>query len=161
MSLKYAFNSYNKELMVRAVGRDMSISKKQSVEICKWICRRPLQKAKKILEETIALKRAIPFTRFNWNVGHRAGMGPGRYPQKAAREILAVLKSAEANAQVKGLNTGNLQIIHINAQKASTPLHYGRQRGTHMKRTHVEIVLQEQAPKEKEKEKRAKKDEGG
>lgn len=152
MGLKYAFSSYNKELMARAVGRDMSISKKQSVEICKWIHKRQLEKAKKILEDAIAMKRPIPFTRFNWNVGHRPGMGPGRYPQKAAKEILAVLKSAEANAQVKGLNTGNLHIIHINAQKASAPLHYGRQRGTHMKRTHVEIVLQEMAPK-KNKEK--------
>lgn len=155
MGLKYAFSSYNKELMARAVGRDISISKKQSVEICKWICRRQLHEAKKILEETIALKKAIPFTRFNWNVGHRPGMGPGRYPQKAAKEILMVLKSAEANAQVKGLNTGNLHIVHINAQKAPTPMHYGRQRGTHMKRTHIEIVLQERTPKKNEgKEKR-------
>ena len=137
--------------MARAVGRDLSISKKQSVEICNHIRHKSTSQAKKILEDAIALRKAIPFTRFNWNVGHRSGMGPGRYPQKAATEILALIKSAEANAQVKGLNTGNLSIVHINAQKAPTPHHYGRQRGTKMKRTHIEVVLQE-LPKKVKKE---------
>lgn len=153
MTLRYAFSMYNKELMARAVGRDLSISKKHSVEICKWIRNKSLPRAKKMLEDAILLKRAIPFTKFNWNVGHRHGIGPGRYPQKAAKEILRTLKSAEANAQLKGLNTGNLFIIHINAQKAPSPLHYGRQRGRHMKRTHIEIVLQEKAAKKQEEKK--------
>jgi large subunit ribosomal protein L22 len=157
MALKYAFSAYNKELMARVVGRDLSISKKQSVEICKWIKNRPLKQAKQLLTEVIAMKRAVPYTRFNWNVGHRPGMGPGRYPIKTATEILALLKSAEANAQVKGLNTGNLFIVHCNAQKASTPYHYGRQRGTKMKRTHIEIVLQEQAKKEEKKKEKSEK----
>lgn len=159
MGLKYAFSAYNKELMARAVGRDLSISKKQSVEICKWIRHKPIAQAKRILEDAIKMERAIPYTRFNWNVGHRPGMGPGRYPIKAATEILALIKSAEANAQVKGLNTGNLHIVHINAQKAPTPHHYGRQRGTKMKRTHIELVLQEKAQKIKEKQKEQKKKE--
>lgn len=154
MALKYAFSDYNSQLMARAVGRDISISKKQSVEICNRIRYKSTVQAKKILEDAIVLKKAIPFTRFNWNVGHRPTLGPGRYPQKAATEILALIKSAEANAQVKGLNTGNLSIVHINAQKAPTPHHYGRQRGTKMKRTHIEIVLQELPKKVKSKEKK-------
>ncbi len=159
MGLKYAFNAYNKELMARVVGRDLSISKKQSVEICKWIKHRQLKQAKQLLTEVIAMKRAVPYTRFNWNVGHRPGMGPGRYPVKSAKEFLALLKSAEANAQVKGLNTGNLVIVHCNAQKASTPYHYGRQRGTKMKRTHLEIVLQEKVQKEEKPRKKQEKKE--
>ncbi len=157
MGLKYAFSAYNKELMARVVGRDLSISKKQSVEICKWIKGRSLKQAKQLLSEVIAMKRGVPFTRFNWNVGHRPGMGPGRYPINAATEILALVKSAEANAQVKGLNTGNLYIVHCNAQKAPTPHHYGRQRGTKMKRTHIELVLQEQAKKEEKSYKKIEK----
>ena len=162
MGLKYAFSAYNKELMARAVGRDLSISKKQSVEICKWIRYKSTSRAKRILEDAIKMERAIPYTRFNWNVGHRPGMGPGRYPIKASTEILALIKSAEANAQLKGLNTGNLHIVHINAQKAPTPHHYGRQRGTKMKRTHIEVVLQERAEKkteEKTKKPKAQKEE--
>ena len=156
MGLKYAFSAYNKELMARAVGRDLSISKKQSVEICKWIRYKSTSRAKRILEDAIKMERAIPYTRFNWNVGHRPGMGPGRYPIKASTEILALIKSAEANAQLKGLNTGNLHIVHINAQKAPTPHHYGRQRGTKMKRTHIEVVLQERAEKKTEEKAKSK-----
>src|SRR3989338_733008 len=160
MGLKYAFNAYNKELMARAVGRDLSISKKQSVEICNWIRYKTTKQATQILEDAIAMKRAIPFKRFNWNVGHRPGMGPARYAVNAATEILMLIKSAEANAQVKGLNTGNLKIVHINAQKAPTPHHYGRQRGTKMKRTHVELVVQQKAEKvEEKKEKKPQKTE--
>jgi large subunit ribosomal protein L22 len=159
MGLKYAFNEYNKELMARAVGRDLSISKKQSVEICNWIRYKTTKQATRILEDAIGMKQPIPFTRFNWNVGHRPGMGPARYAVKAATEILMLVKSVEANAQVKGLNTGNLKIVHINAQKAPTPHHYGRQRGTKMKRTHIELVVQEKAQKAEgtEKEERIKK----
>src|SRR3989338_2021572 len=142
--------------MARAVGRDLSISKKQSVEICKWIRYKSTSRAKRILEDAIKMERAIPYTRFNWNVGHRPGMGTGRYQIKASTEILALIKSAEANAQLKGLNTGNLHIVHINAQKAPTPHHYGRQRGTKMKRTHIEIVLQERAEKKNEEKKKGK-----
>lgn len=151
MTFKNAFAKYNKELMARAAGRDLSISTKQSVEICSNIRNKPLKQGKRILEDVITEQRAIRYTRFNRGLGHKPGMASGRYPIKAATHILAVLKSAEANAQVKGLNTGNLSIVHMSAHKAARPLHYGRQRGTTMKRTHIEIVLQEKARESKEK----------
>ncbi len=151
MTFGCTFANYNKELMARAAGRDLSISTKQSIEICNNIRKKPLKQAKRILEDAITQRRAIRYTRFNKNIGHKPGMAAGRYPVKAATNILAILKSAEANAQVKGLNTGNLALIHASAHKAARPMHYGRQRGTLMKRTHVEIVLQEKVQKKKEK----------
>ena len=54
-----------------------------------------------------------------------------------------ILKSAEANAQYKGLNSANLFIKHVSAQKGPTTHHYGRHRGRKAKRTHIEIVLEE------------------
>ncbi len=151
MATKYAFADYNKELMARAAGRDLPISTKQSIEICNNIRHKQLKQVKRILEDAITERRAIRYTRFNKNIGHKPGMAAGRYPIKAATNILAVLKSAEANAQVKGLNTKNLCVVHVCAHKAARPLHYGRQRGTAMKRTHVEIILQEKAQETKEK----------
>ena len=53
-----------------------------------------------------------------------------------------------ANAQFKGLNTANLVITHINANKASKVMHSGRKRSRSAKRTNVEIVVQEKATKE-------------
>jgi large subunit ribosomal protein L22 len=143
MGYKYAFENYNKELMSRAVGNSLGISTKQSIEICNAIRCKSIVRAKTILEEAISEKKAIPFRRFNKDMGHKKKIGPGRYPVKACTEILNLIKSAESNAQFKGLNTSNMIIKHICAHQASRPYHHGRQRGVKMKRTHVEIVLEE------------------
>ncbi len=110
--------------------------------VCQAIRGANLQKAKKLLEEAIALKRAIPFTRYNDNMGHKHGISSGSFAVSTCEHILKLLKSAEANAQFKGLSTGNLIIRHANAQKGPTTYHAGRQR-RRAKRTHVELVLEE------------------
>jgi large subunit ribosomal protein L22 len=156
MANGYTFAAYDKELMARAVGRHLAISSKQSIEICSRIRNKHIKKAKLMLTDAIKMKRAIPYTRFNGDVGHKPGMAAGRFPVKSATQILALIKSAEANAQVKGLNTANLYIVHVNAQRAARPMHQGRQRGTATKRTHVELVLQERAEVQKEKKVRTK-----
>lgn len=156
---KYAFQGYNKELHVRSVGRSLPISVKVSVEICNFLRKRPLQEAKRILERVLEEKQAIPYRKFNKDVGHKPGkMAAGRYPKKASTEILNVMKNAEANAQMKGFNTNNLQIIHMCAHKGSRPWHHGRQRRQLMKRTHVEVVVAEMAVKEKEAKPEVKKE---
>jgi hypothetical protein len=102
------------------------------------------------LEAVVAMKEAIPYRRFNMDVGHKPGMAAGRYPVKACTAILALVKSAEANAQFKGLHSSNLYLVHVCAHKAARPMRYGRQRGRQAKRTHVEVVLQERVAKKKE-----------
>jgi large subunit ribosomal protein L22 len=157
----YAFQKFNKELMARAVGRDVAISTKQAIEISNYLRHRKLIQAKRLLEGVIELKQAIPFKRFTDGLGHKRGkMAAGRYPVKASRAFLKLLESAEANAQTKGLNTSELEIIHICAHKAHCPVHYGRHHGREFKRTHVELVVQETAQKKgkKETKKEAKKE---
>jgi large subunit ribosomal protein L22 len=139
----YAFEDYNKENMARAKGISLGISTKHSVEICSFIRGKKLSAAKRMLEDVIAMKRAVPFKRFNHNIGHRRGMGPGRYPVKACAEVLKVVKACEANAQFKGLNTGSLVLQHASADFASRPWHYGRQSRRKMKRTHIQLVAVE------------------
>ena len=143
MAYRYAFNNYNKELMAKAVGHSLSVSTKQCVEICSHIRGKNIARAKTILNNVIAMKEAIPFKRFNQSVAHKKGIGPGRYPVKACTAVLSIIKTAKSNAQFKGLNKSNMILRHICAHKASTPWHYGRQRGVKMKRTHVEVVLEE------------------
>jgi large subunit ribosomal protein L22 len=146
----YAFQGYNKETMAKAVGIALPVSTKQCVEICSMLRGRSVIEAKKMLEQVIGMKRAVPFKRYCHNIGHRKGhMGPGRYPVKACAEILAIVKTCEANAQFKGINTSNLIIKHICANLASRPWHHGRQARTKMKRTHVEVVMVEGVKKEK------------
>ena len=147
---KYAHQGYNPELHVRAVGRSLPISTKVSVEICNFLRKRQLQNAKEILERVIKKDQAIPYKRFNMDVGHKPGkIASGRYPKKASTEILKIMKNVEANAQMKGFNTNNLEIIHLCAHRASRPWHHGRQRRQLMKRTHVEVVVAESAKKAK------------
>src|SRR3989338_8043131 len=126
----------------KAVGLALPISRKESVMVCQAIRGMNVIKAKKLLEEVTELKKAIPFTRYNDNMGHKHGMKSGAFPVSTCQQVLMVLKSAESNAQSKGLSAANLVIKHASAQKGPTAYHYGRQR-TKAKRTHIELVLAE------------------
>ncbi len=143
MAYNYSAKGYNKENMARALGRSLPISFKQSIEICDFIRNKNVDYAKSILSNVINHKQAIPFRKFNMNIGHKKGIASGRYPKKASMEILSLINHVEANAQFKGLNTANLVITHINANKASKVMHFGRKRSRESKRTNVEIVVQE------------------
>ncbi len=109
-----------------------------------------LDSAKKLLHDVKEQKQAIAYKKFNSSASHRRGMGPGRYPIKAAGEILSLLESAEANAQFKGLNTNDLIITESVANEGSRPHRYGRQRRRKAKRTHVTIVVAEDLSATKE-----------
>ncbi|MEK6874823.1 MAG: 50S ribosomal protein L22 [Nanoarchaeota archaeon] len=134
----YRFSYKPQEPHAKALGRSLSISPKQSQEICRVLRGMPVTKAKELLSKTMNLKEAIPFKHHYTNVGHRKGkIGPGRYPILACKEIRTILTSAETNAAHKGLGS-NLIIKHIIAQEGPKVL---RRMGHHAKRTHIEVVL--------------------
>ncbi len=137
--------NFDKEKMAKAVGRDLPISYKNSVEVCRYLKKKEVAKAKKILEDAIALKKPIPFKRFNKGIAHKKGMMSGSYAVNTCKSILALLKSAEANAAQK--NISNPVIIHMCANKASNTWRYGRHSRRKAKRAHVEIVLAEKQAK--------------
>ncbi len=145
----------DKENMAYVAGVNLGISSKVSIELASWIRGKSVEKAKAMLERVIAMKEAVPYKRFNKDVGHKPGIGPGRYPVKASQEFLGLIKSAESNAVDKGLNPADLFILHISADRAAQQWKYGRQRRRKAKRTHVKIVLKESgkrsAPKAAEK----------
>ncbi|MAG50158.1 50S ribosomal protein L22 [archaeon] len=159
--MKYAIQNYKPEHMARVLGRDLSISTKQSIEMCNFIKKKKVKDAKKLLGKVMENKLAVPYKRFNKNIGHKPGIAAGRFPQKTTENMIKLLDEVETNAQNKGLNVDDLYIMHICAHKASAPWHYGRQRRRKMKRTHIEIVVEEkedkkntkrEAPKEVSKE---------
>lgn len=84
------------------------------------------------------------------NTGHKKGMSTGRYPAKAASEVLKLLKSVEANAHFKGLNAGSLKITKLIANQASIPFTGARHR-TATKRTHLEVEVKERGAAGKKK----------
>lgn len=144
---EYTFTNYNQEHMARAIGMALPVSFKQSVEICRFIENKDVNKAKKLLQEVIDKKSAIPFKRFNFDLGHKKRVGPARYPQKASKEIIKLIENVEANAQFKGLNTSNLVIAHISAHKSGKAWHFGRKTRRRMKRTNIEIIVEEKVKK--------------
>ncbi|MBD3318615.1 50S ribosomal protein L22 [Candidatus Woesearchaeota archaeon] len=132
------------EKSAAAHGMFLPISMKAAVEICGYLRGKKLARAKTILENVIAEKQPIPYTRFNGDVGHRKGnIAAGRYPIKACTEILTVVKSAEANAQFKGLLAKDLVLKQICAKQGGKQYRYGRHRGRRAKRTHIEVVVEE------------------
>jgi len=141
---KHEYSFEVQENMAKAVGVDLSISQKNAIEIANKIRGKNVETAKRLLEDTMNHVRPIPVRRYTEGAGHRAGMGPGKFFDNASTQILGLLNSAIANAQSKGLASGKLEIVHINAHRGSNIPRRGRHSGRRMKRAHVEIVLREE-----------------
>ncbi len=138
---------------------DVDISTKQSVEISRALRYKKTAFARAFLEEVMVLKKAVPFRKFDQDLGHKSGMSGGRFPQKAAAKFLILIKEVEANAQAKGLDTSALKIIKLVANKAAIP-HTGSRWHPGTRRTSIEIMVREAKPrKESKKENKNQKDE--
>ena len=98
MANKYAYNKEVDEAKTaRAMAKSLKISPKHSIEICRAIRGLEVWKAKAYLEDVIEMKKSVPFKRHNKKVGHRKGQegwAAGRYPVKAAEQILKVLEKS-------------------------------------------------------------------
>ncbi|MBI4447364.1 50S ribosomal protein L22 [Candidatus Woesearchaeota archaeon] len=131
------------EHSAKARGLDLPISFKMAIEMGRYLAGRKTKQAKRILENVMKKKQAIPLNRYTKDRGHKPGMSAGRYPMKASQYILALLESAEANAQNKGLDAENLIIKNFISNKGTTQWRSGRKRRRQMKRTHVDVVVEE------------------
>jgi large subunit ribosomal protein L22 len=147
----YSITDIDQEKTAKASGRELRVSHKHAREVCKTINGMKLDQAKDYLRQVIQKRKPVPFRRFNKKVGHRHGLEKafaGRYPVKAATEILRVLEGAEANAEYKGLDMENLRIIHASAYpgmkiKRFIQRAFGRSSPRYNTLTHVELVLEE------------------
>ena len=135
----------------RAMGMELHISPKATREICRSLRGMRVKSAETFLEDVIAMRRAVPFRRYRRNVAHRHGLvgaDAGRYPQKAAKAVLEVLKNAMANAEYKGIESDNLKIYHAGSLKGRTirgwmPRAMGRATPKNTETVSVELVLTE------------------
>jgi large subunit ribosomal protein L22 len=139
----------NPEITAKAIGRELDISPKASVEVCREIRGMMVEDAVKILEEVISQKRPLSFRRYNKKIGHRKGkkFGAGRYPKKTASAILDVLKHAQHNAEYKGLDSDNMRIVHVSSSKGMKvegymPRAHGRSSPFNHEKTNIEVILE-------------------
>ncbi len=124
----------------KAVARayDLPISTRHSIAICKFIKNKNPDRAIEHLSKVIKKKMAVPIT---GEIPHRKGIMSGRYPVKASKYFMRIIRDVVANANVKGMNINNL-VLHGISNKGSTTYHYGR-RGGRFKRTNLTIIAME------------------
>ena len=108
----------------KAYGFEMHCSPKDSKNIAQTLRGMELESAKTYLEDIIIQKRAQPAIFHKRKVAHKTGIGPGTYPQKAAR------------------------IAHINTYrgrktKGFMPRAHGRATDWNRKTTNIEIIIEE------------------
>ena len=127
-----------------AKSLNLPISTKQSYEVANFIRGKKLEIAKKMLQEVISKKMAVPFKRYNRDTGHKRGkIAAGRYPEKASNAFLTLLNTVEANADSKGLDNEKLMICEVRSTQGSQQWHAGRLRRRRMKRTHIYVKIEE------------------
>jgi len=137
------------ETMARAYGRELPIAWKKSVEIARALRGKTVEQARDYLEGVIALRRAVPMKKYNRWVGHKSGLGPARYPVKAAKEFLRILESAAANAEFTGKEDPDAMVVKVvnahrgSIMKGSRPRAYGRSGPWNQDTVNLEIVLEE------------------
>ena len=140
--------------IAKGKANELSVSPKHAIEIANFIRNRRVNDAIADLGDVAALKKAVPFRRFNRNVAHKRGLpgnwDAGRYPVKASRAFIRVLESVKKNAEYIGLDAENLEIVHVlanrgRAQKAFFPRAMGRASPKARETVNIEIVVREVA----------------
>jgi len=114
-------------------GYDLDISTKHAVAICDFIRGKSIETAINHLEDVLSHKRAVPM---NLEVPHRKGIERGRYPAKATKTVIKLLKSLNANASI--LEIENPTVTFAKADKAARP--YRRWGSKRFKRSHIVLI---------------------
>ncbi len=139
------------ENTARAKANELPVSPKHSIEIARFIRNKNTAEARAYLADVVALKKAIPFKRFNRNVAHKRGLDKwdgGRYPVKAAEAYIKLLESVEKNAEYIGLDTEKLVVDHAAANrgrgfKGFFPRAMGRATPKRRETVNIEIIVRE------------------
>lgn len=134
-------------------GSYLRVHFKNTRETAHALKRMSLRRATRYLKNVVNHKEIVPFKRFNGGVGRKAQaqvfkVTQGRWPKKSAEILLELLKNAEANADVKGLDVDRLMIDHIQVNRAPkirrrTYRAHGRINPYQSSPCHIELILSE------------------
>ena len=141
-------NKIDPDKSATAYGYELHCSPKDSMNIARSIKGMKIENAKKYLQEVIDMKRPLPAIVHNRKRAHQKGIGPGSFPQKAARYMLKTLENAENNAEYKGFDVENMKIVNISAYRGRTirgmmPRAHGRATDKNESTTNIEIIIEE------------------
>ncbi len=136
------------ETTAKAYGKNLQISPKKSVEVCRFIRGKDVDVAIDMLDDVIEKKRAVPYRKHKKEIAHQKGSGPGGYPEKVATKIKVLLEEAKSNAESKGLDPEGMDILTISAHQGEVipgfqSRAFGRTSPADRKTTNVEVILKE------------------
>uniref|UniRef100_UPI002443FED9 60S ribosomal protein L17-like n=1 Tax=Nyctereutes procyonoides TaxID=34880 RepID=UPI002443FED9 len=155
----YSLDPENPTKSCELRGSNLHVHFKNMHETAQAIKGMHIRKATKYLKDITLQKQCVPFCCYNRGVGRCAqakqwGWTQGRCPKKSAEFLLHMLKNAESNTELKGLNVDSqesldsLVIEHIQVNKA--PLKkkriwraHGRINPHMSSSCHIEMILTE------------------
>jgi len=129
-----------KKELATASGKDLPLSLKHVKFICNFIKNKSIQEAIELMQKVSNKKIYVPMS--GEYASRKKGI-KGRYPVKAAREFIRILKGLQGNANVAGLL--DPVIAEAVPNKASQPFKKG---GLRFKRAHVLLTAKERVQKE-------------
>uniref|UniRef100_A0A2I3GTF5 Large ribosomal subunit protein uL22 n=1 Tax=Nomascus leucogenys TaxID=61853 RepID=A0A2I3GTF5_NOMLE len=113
--VRYSLDPENPTKSCKSRGSNLRVHFKNTRETAQAIKGMHIRKATKYLKDVTLQKQCVPFRRYNGGVGRCAqtkqwGWTQGRWPKKSAEFLLHMLKNAESNAELKGLDVDSLVI---------------------------------------------------
>ena len=159
-SKNYSKEPQNPAKCAKARGSDLRVHFKNTRETAAAISGMKLKRAQSFLGNVIEKKETVPFTRYKYGCSRNAqakawGVSQSRWPKKSCEFLLGLLKNAESNAELKGLNTKELFVSHIQVNQAQrgrrrTYRAHGRINAFMSSPCHIELILTErEAPVKK------------
>ncbi|KAM6222966.1 large ribosomal subunit protein uL22-like [Rhynchocyon petersi] len=147
----YSLDPENPTKSYKLRGSNIWVHFKSTHETAQAIKGMHMWKATNYLKDVTWQKQCVPFRSYNGGVGRCAqdkqwGWIQGRWPKKSAEFLLHMLKNAESNAELKGLDVDSLVIEHIQVNKAPKMLHctyraHGRINLYINSPCHIEMIL--------------------
>ena len=150
MGISYSVDA-DPETTAKAMLRERQMSHKHSKEIAREIKGMRAGDAVEYLGAVIEGKRSVPFKSHNRGVAHRSdidGWDAGRYPEKASEAFLDLLENAINNADHRGFDGEDMEIMHVAAHKVGErpgrkPRAFGRASPWNTPEVDVELILEE------------------
>ncbi len=118
--MRYEYSTgFDTNKSARSQTYDANVSYKDLTQVCKTITGKPVLKAMVILENAIDGIKPIIYKTHAKGSGHKSQLSgkQGKFPNKASKLMLKLLKNAYSNAQSKGIDEKSIVVLHAAAFK--------------------------------------------
>ncbi|MCL5106580.1 MAG: hypothetical protein M1322_00445 [Candidatus Parvarchaeota archaeon] len=122
---------------IQAKREGMPISIKHTHEIMEAVKGKQITKANALLKKVLSKQEYIPFKKYS-SKGHKHGV-PAGYPQKATKQVIAILEELKANAKNMGFDESKIVISSYALGRGAYPRFSSGAVYRHGKRTNLTV----------------------